>query len=569
MPSTNVTGSDLGAGPSASVVIPVHDGALVLGDQLDALARQEGAPTFEVVVVLNRCTDASGAIASRHAGTLPLTIVEADDRASVGYARNVGARTATGPVLLFCDADDCVGPVWVAKMTAALVGTTNDFVGGRIVIDRTSVPDWIYRHRYKYFDGECLVPLGEALAFPIGASFGCTREAFDVVGGFDELFPGAGSDESDLAVRLFRSGHRVAEAPEAWFSYRPRTTLRGCVQQARGYARGAATAKAKEGTLAPATRLGVARQVARTLGFLVLRSREWRLRVLLLRSLVRFHYAEQERELAARLGIARPPQATTEDLLVPPRTPIVGGLAFEAERGQASWHATHGVGLCSISLLDALLPDAGTFVDVGAGIGVVTVAAALTVGPAGRVVAVEPAEISCEHLRRNIGRHRVAERVDVHQQVALGEVVDGPVDVIRVAIGSDDPGLLRSAASLLEASPDVALLVELGPGQHQFDATSASGLTDLVHLLEQLTREPWAAWAVDEHRAAAGAPVCPIDDSTRGNPASAPRGERGTVLATRWHRRSHVQDVVGALYAVEVHRSAPRGLPKAASEGGA
>ena len=53
------------APPAASVVIPVYNGAVTLGAQLDAVTAQLDVVAFEVVVVDNNSTDASAEIAGR------------------------------------------------------------------------------------------------------------------------------------------------------------------------------------------------------------------------------------------------------------------------------------------------------------------------------------------------------------------------------------------------------------------------------------------------------------------------------------------------------------------------
>src|SRR3954452_14318195 len=118
---------------TATVVIPVHNGAGTLGEQLEALASQIDAPEFEVVVVLNRCTDASREVAAAWTGQLDLSTIEADDKAGAAYARNAGASSSRGSCLLFCDDDDRVSEQWVAEMLRPLLTGTADVVGGCVV----------------------------------------------------------------------------------------------------------------------------------------------------------------------------------------------------------------------------------------------------------------------------------------------------------------------------------------------------------------------------------------------------------------------------------------------------
>ena len=111
--------------PEVSVVIPVHNAADTLVEQLESvLAAQADAPSGEILVVDNRSTDESAALAAAwaHAHDVDLRVIDAADRAGEPFARNVGLAAARGRHVLYCDADDRVAPTWIASMTDASAG---------------------------------------------------------------------------------------------------------------------------------------------------------------------------------------------------------------------------------------------------------------------------------------------------------------------------------------------------------------------------------------------------------------------------------------------------------------
>ena len=517
--------------PVASVLIPVHDAADTLAEQLEALAQQHDAPPFEVIVALNRCTDSSRDVAVRFTDRLALRIVVADDRPSAAHARNAAARIARGEHLLFCDADDRVSPHWVARMVTPLVEGRADIVGGRIVVDRTGLPESIYRVRYERFDGRCLHHATSSLLYCLSASMACRRSAFDDVGGFDETFPGAGAEEVDLASRLQRSGYRIGEAPTAELSYRPRTTLRGAHAQQRSYARGNMLLAAKEGRLQPRPSAPlVASRVASRIGWSVLKRHEWRPTALGLAAADTFVQHREIRRVRDAGYVERP---RSHDFPVPVTTPVLGGLAFAASEATHWWYASSGVEQQTMAIVRALLPEGGTFVDVGANVGLFAVAAALL---GADVVAFEPADDVRLLLERNLLRHRVTDRVTVHP-MAVGDrpgsaefftydndVVSGltpapaqfgpgaersraevtvttldrslpdRVDLVKIDVEGHEPAVLDGATEVLHRNPGAALLVELNP-----TAMRAAG-ADLDELLRRLPRERWDLHLVDELR---------------------------------------------------------------------
>lgn len=102
--------------PCASVVIPVKDGAATLGALLDALAVQQ--VPLEVLVLDSASRDGSGALAAaRGARVVPVAPGAFDH----GETRNLGAREAQGPFVLFFTQDALPqGPSFVQALLAPL-----------------------------------------------------------------------------------------------------------------------------------------------------------------------------------------------------------------------------------------------------------------------------------------------------------------------------------------------------------------------------------------------------------------------------------------------------------------
>ena len=122
-----------------SVIIPCYNGAKTIAVQLEALAFQQWSEPWEVIIADNGSTDDSIAIVERYRHRLPhLRIVDASARKGQPYALNVGAQAASGEALVFCDADDEVGPGWLAAMGEAL--SKYDFVACRFETKKLNSP---------------------------------------------------------------------------------------------------------------------------------------------------------------------------------------------------------------------------------------------------------------------------------------------------------------------------------------------------------------------------------------------------------------------------------------------
>lgn len=214
-----------------SVVVPVRDAAHVVGEQLAALQAQTHGD-FEVVVADNGSTDATVEAVRAAAGALRLRVVDASQRPGVSHARNVGARHAAAPKVLFCDADDVVDPHWVAAMAAAL--DRHDMVGGHLEVTKVNPPQVLAWAGSPTEDG-LPVTMGH-LPYGVGANLGLRRSVLAAVGGFDESYAG-GHEEVDLAWRAQEAGLTIGFAPDAVVHYRLRGSLRSMARQRYWYGR--------------------------------------------------------------------------------------------------------------------------------------------------------------------------------------------------------------------------------------------------------------------------------------------------------------------------------------------
>ncbi len=91
---------------SVSVIIPVRNGELYLGEAIDSVLKQTFSP-LEIIVVDNGSTDRSRAVAERF--TRLVRVVD-EPIASPARARNAGVQAARGDFIAFLDADDLWHP---------------------------------------------------------------------------------------------------------------------------------------------------------------------------------------------------------------------------------------------------------------------------------------------------------------------------------------------------------------------------------------------------------------------------------------------------------------------------
>ncbi len=200
-----------------SVVIPAHDVGGTLSAQLDALVAQRWSGTWEIVVVDNRSTDDTAAVARGYADHWDhVRIVDAPDRPGLCHARAVGIGAARGAAVAICDGDDIVADGWVPAIGDAL--RDHAVVTGPLEVDRLN-PRWLTETRGRPSATHAATWFG---LFPLvsGGNLGLRREVWDDIGGFDDAYLGA--EDAEWSLRLARAGIPVHFAPEAVLHYRYR-----------------------------------------------------------------------------------------------------------------------------------------------------------------------------------------------------------------------------------------------------------------------------------------------------------------------------------------------------------
>jgi cellulose synthase/poly-beta-1,6-N-acetylglucosamine synthase-like glycosyltransferase len=222
--------------PGVSVIVPVGAPSPFLADQLASLAAQETDFPYEVVVSCNATDESDCAQISavtRHYADAGLRLVDAHDRRSASYARNVGAHAANGDVLAFCDADDLVDRRWLAALTASVADDVA--VGGHLDEQMFAIPrqtGW----RPPVTPGALPTFLGAPYA--VSANFAVKRRPFEEVGGFDENLTRC--EDIALSWRLRHTGVALRYAPDAVVHYRHRAGVVALVKQHYRYGIGMA-----------------------------------------------------------------------------------------------------------------------------------------------------------------------------------------------------------------------------------------------------------------------------------------------------------------------------------------
>jgi glycosyltransferase involved in cell wall biosynthesis len=214
--------------PTASVVVPVRNGAGTLEECLASLLELRYPGRLELRVVDNGSTDGTAEVLRRHGDRI---VVVPEPTRGPAAARNAGVRGASGEVVAFTDADCVVDPDWLARLVAPLADPAVGIAGGRILARRPAGP--VERFGEEIHDHRMAIEVYDP-PYAITMSWASRREVLEALAGFDEGLRRC--EDVDLSYRAVQAGYRLAYVDEAVVYHRNESGLPGLFGE--GFAHG-------------------------------------------------------------------------------------------------------------------------------------------------------------------------------------------------------------------------------------------------------------------------------------------------------------------------------------------
>lgn len=208
---------------SLSVVIPTKDRAEALARTLDALeAQRADGASLEVVVVDNGSSDGTVAKvrAREGAAALPIHLLERPEGGPAA-ARNAGVAAASGEVLLFLgdDTEPAEEGLLLAHLDLHAARPEPAYgVLGRITWTPrkpvTPFMHWLENGGPQFHYCDLQAGPVDASSYFYSSHASLKRSFFEQAGGFDERFPTAAVEDTELGVRLADAGLELDYHPE-------------------------------------------------------------------------------------------------------------------------------------------------------------------------------------------------------------------------------------------------------------------------------------------------------------------------------------------------------------------
>jgi len=195
---------------SISVIIPTYRRPALLGRCLEAI-RQQNCPdcSFEVLVVSDGPDEATQSLVRTLNGTypgFPLSFFELPAKRGPAAARNYGWQKGAGELVVFTD-DDCIPETgWLDAYWTAYQLRNQSLIGftGKVIVPVPARPTDYQKNVAHLSTAEFIT-----------ANCACSRAALERIGGFDEEFPIAWREDSELQFRLLRENLPIIHVAEA------------------------------------------------------------------------------------------------------------------------------------------------------------------------------------------------------------------------------------------------------------------------------------------------------------------------------------------------------------------
>ena len=205
----------MSAVPTASIVIPTRDRPAYLEVALASVAPQAREAGAEVLVVDDGDDPATPEVARRHGAQ-----IVKQRGCGLNAARNAGIAAAHGDPIVLIDDDVEAPPGWLSALLAGIAAAPDrDVFGGPISARLEGGGPRACGREPAPITTLDLGPSDRDVPHVWGANMALRRQAFELIGAFDESLSGRG-DEADWEQRYVDRGGRIRYLADAGLEHR-------------------------------------------------------------------------------------------------------------------------------------------------------------------------------------------------------------------------------------------------------------------------------------------------------------------------------------------------------------
>jgi GT2 family glycosyltransferase len=205
-----------------SFIVPFHSNLSCLAQCLAALTPLPAES--EIIVAADGATEDCRPLAAAHGAQ----VIAVDGPRGPAVARNAAAAIARGEIFVFVDADVVVSRSGLERLAEIFERQPRTAAAFGAYDEHPAEPGFM--SQYKNLSHSFIHQSSATRARTFWAGFGAVRrDAFHMVGGFDERFDRPSVEDIDFGYRLTRRGHTVILDPALAARHLKRWTIRSVV----------------------------------------------------------------------------------------------------------------------------------------------------------------------------------------------------------------------------------------------------------------------------------------------------------------------------------------------------
>jgi glycosyltransferase involved in cell wall biosynthesis len=220
---------------SFSIIIPVYNRPIEIGELLESLTKQDFSDDFEVLIIEDGSTQKSDLIAENYKTQLNLKYFFKENTGA-GASRNFGMQNASGNYYIILDSDVIVPKQYLSEVKNGLERIGTAAFGGPDAAHASFTP---LQKAINYSMTSVLTTGGirgkkQAVGKfqPRSFNFGLSKIAFEKTQGFSKMKNG---EDIDLTFRLWENGFETQLIENAFVYHKRRSSLKQFFKQTHGF----------------------------------------------------------------------------------------------------------------------------------------------------------------------------------------------------------------------------------------------------------------------------------------------------------------------------------------------
>ena len=202
-----------------SVIIPVYNSSQTLKECLDAIF-SDSSEKSEVIVVSDNSKDNSIDIAKNY----NCKIIELKENTGPGNARNVGANSATGDLLLFVDSDVVVKKDFLINTRKAFDDKSINVIQG-IYSHEPNYQNTITQYQQSFYCYYTWYEKNKYTSTLVSMCFAIRKSTFLKLNGFNTNIKKATAEDEEFGYKLLDDGNQILISRELNVEHRVSYTL--------------------------------------------------------------------------------------------------------------------------------------------------------------------------------------------------------------------------------------------------------------------------------------------------------------------------------------------------------